>query len=81
MPERQAASKCYAACRPVSAWRSLSATVDGEGLSALVFVLPEPKGLVICAHSILASIARNSSGIGVDQAMAGAQPSQPVATA
>jgi len=71
----------HAACLRVSACRSLSATVDGEGLSVLVFALPVPNGLVICAHSILASMARNSSGIGIDQAKSGDQPNHPVATA
>ncbi|GBH11220.1 hypothetical protein KPSA1_04658 [Pseudomonas syringae pv. actinidiae] len=39
------------------------------------------KGLVIRAHSIFASMARNSSGNEVCQATCGDQPSQPVATA
>ena len=69
------------ACRPVSTCRSLAATVEGAGLPFLDPGLLLPNGLVICAHSIRASIARNNSGSGVFQAMSGGQPSQPVATA
>ncbi|MGH8348276.1 MAG: hypothetical protein ACRES5_17150, partial [Pseudomonas sp.] len=59
---------------------SLAATVEGFGFSLGPEDLP-PKGLVICAHSILASMAKNNSGSGVRQAVSGGQPSQPVATA
>lgn len=71
----------YSACRPVNACRSFAATDDGAGLPFLALALPPPNGLVICAHSIRASMARNNSGNGVCQAMSGGQPSQPVATA
>ena len=71
----------YAGCRPVSTCRSFAATVEGAGLPFLGPGLPLPNGLVICAHSIRASMARNNSGSGVLQANSGVHPSQPVATA
>jgi hypothetical protein len=58
----------------------LAATVDGFGFSFGPDGAP-PKGFVICAHSIRASIARNNSGSGVRHAVSGDHPSQPVATA
>ncbi|GBH11219.1 hypothetical protein KPSA1_04657 [Pseudomonas syringae pv. actinidiae] len=66
---------------PVSAIRSFCATVAGLGLDWGLDCVLLGKGLVIRAHSIFASMARNSSGNEVCQATCGDQPSQPVATA
>jgi hypothetical protein len=63
---------------PVSICRSFAATVEGFGFSFFVATLL-PNGLVICAHSIRASTARNNSGSGVCQARWGGHPSQPTA--
>ncbi len=66
--------------RPVSAARNFAATVSALGFcGALLADWPPPNGLVNLTHSVRASSASSSSGMGVFQATSGGQPSQPVA--